>query len=288
MKNVIKQIIKEELQRLNEISIDKAYIDFYQKKNISKNDFDKIVKADPFNKPNFLSPYSKWMLKRFIERKIKLEDLDAFTEYIQTYERYKNNYRNVDWNKLFTKDDLFNVVKDNLAYSQAKTGTVNLCQPIDGSENVYEGQEWCIIVPETEYTACYYGRNTEWCTAWGEMSFDERHKGKTSRFESHHRQGPLYIIINKTNQNEKFQFHFESNQYMDVKDNQINLGDFFYDNEELHEFFSDRINNLDFKLCERALEIGHTEQYDSFWKSNFTDIEKRSLIASAFILCSSK
>jgi len=231
----VKQFLLEKKNLLNEISIQDAYNQYYKEK-VSQEDFNEIVKADPFSKPNFLSKYSRWMIGRYIQKHIKLEDLPAFTEYIKTYERYKDKYKNVDWNQLFTKDDLFNVVKDDLAYSQAKTGTVNLCEPIDGSEKIYEDSKWCIITPKTEYTACYYGRNTEWCTAWGEMSFDERHKGKTSRFESHHRQGPLYIIINRNNQDEKYQFHFESNQFMDVKDRVVNKNSETF--KELIDIFS--------------------------------------------------
>jgi hypothetical protein len=232
----VKKYLIEKKNLLNEISIDKAYEQHYEKKGISRDDFNEIVKADSFSKPNFLSPYAKWMITRYIQNHIKLEDLPAFTEYIKAYERYKDKYKNVDWNKLFTKDDLFNIVKDDLAYSQAKTGTVNLCEPIDGSEKIYEDSKWCIITPKTEYTACYYGRNTEWCTAWGEMSFDERHKGKTSRFESHHRQGPLYIIINRNNQDEKYQFHFESNQFKGINDREVNKNSETF--KELIDIFS--------------------------------------------------
>jgi hypothetical protein len=244
----VKQFLLEKKNILNEISVQDAYNNYYKEK-VSEEDFNEIVSADPFSKPNFLSKYSKWMLKRYEEKHIKLEDLPAFTEYIKAYERYKDNYKNVDWNQLKTKDDLFNIVKDDLAYSQSKTGNVNLCEPIDGSEKIYEDSKWCIITPKTEYTACYYGRNTEWCTAWGEMSFDERHKGKTSRFEGH--QYGLYVIINRNNQNEKYQFHFDSNQYKDVMDRELDKdGEPF---KELIKIFSkdevlDKLQEVDKEL----------------------------------------
>jgi hypothetical protein len=237
----VKQFLLEKKNLLNEISIQDAYNKFYKEK-VSEEDFNEIVKADSFSKPNFLSPYAKWMITRYIQNHIKLEDLPAFTEYIQTYQRYKDNYKNVDWNQLKTKDDLFNIVKDDLAYSRAKVGSVNLCEPIDGAEKFYEDDKWCIIIPKTEYSACYYGRNTEWCTAWGEKSFDERHKGKTSRFEGHNNQGPLYVIINKNNQNEKYQFHFESNQFKGVNDKEIGKNSTVF-KELINIFSKDEILN---------------------------------------------
>jgi hypothetical protein len=141
-----------------------------------------------------------------------------------------------------------------------------------GAKKVFENSEWSIIVPETEESACYYGKGTKWCTA-----------GNTNnQFNYYNRQGDLYILINKQDPSEKFQFHFESSQFMDVMDRQIDLGEFFGDNDEVYEFFNKTIPNLEFKLCETALENGNTESFDSFYKKDFTDKEKRILINAAF------
>ena len=58
--------------------------------------------------------------------------------------------------------------------------------------------------------------------------------------------GPLYILISKDNPSEKYQFHFETSQFMDVKDQDIDLGEFMEDNEDVYQFFT-KIKKLHIK-----------------------------------------
>lgn len=84
------------------------------------------------------------------------------------------------------------------------------------SKVYYEDSEIRIIVPEDRTAACYYGQGTRWCTA-----------GRTGNmFNTYHNQGPLYIILPKKpklERGEKYQFHFESGQYMDAADRPVTL-----------------------------------------------------------------
>ena len=57
--------------------------------------------------------------------------------------------------------------------------------------------------------SCDLGSGTEWCTA---------HSGATY-FEQYIDEGPLYIFDN--GKGEKYQFHFESEQFMDKNDNSV-------------------------------------------------------------------
>lgn len=82
------------------------------------------------------------------------------------------------------------------------------------SEVVYEDGDMRIIHPKDEDAACYYGRGTRWCTAAtrGDNMFDR-----------YNREGPLYIVLPKEpNYNgEKYQLHFESEQFMDEEDYRV-------------------------------------------------------------------
>ena len=80
-----------------------------------------------------------------------------------------------------------------------------------GAEKVYEDNEWLIIVPKTREAAIYYGKGTKWCTA--------STRGY-NYFERYNNEGRLYININK-NTGDKYQFHFESNSFMDAEDKPI-------------------------------------------------------------------
>ena len=61
-------------------------------------------------------------------------------------------------------------------------------------------------------TSCELGSGTDWCTATGKTD---------SMFHHYIEQGPLFIFIDNSNPKNKYQVHFESEQYMDRNDNPI-------------------------------------------------------------------
>jgi hypothetical protein len=241
---------------ITEITVDDAYTKFY--KDIPKDEYISIVNADPLSKPNFLSPYAKWLLKIYKNKQLKLEDLERATEYISIFNRYKeSDFKNVDYAKFNSLVDMGKIIKPKIAYTEYESNKqVDLCEVIDGAKKVYEDNEWCIIIPETEYASCYYGRGTEWCTTWGELSFDERHRSKTNRFKYYDDTGQLFININKNNPEERYQFHFESDQFMDVDDNQIDILEFMdnRNHKNIRNFYNyylkDKVKNLKFSDLE--------------------------------------
>jgi hypothetical protein len=67
-----------------------------------------------------------------------------------------------------------------------------------------------IVIPKTEEAAKFYGRGTRWCTAGD----------NDNRFDYYNKQGPLYVIIFRGS-GVKWQFHFESGQFMDEQDDDL-------------------------------------------------------------------
>jgi len=290
MKNVIKQIIKEELQRLNEIKALDAYNQYYKglidKDNEEKDlsTYNTIVRLDPtfIENTENLGQYTKWIFRKdnltWILNNIKTrrgEDLYKIKEALTLFEKAKRvNQLPMDKKDIgkFNINTLFDLTFE-LQNQNLQSNTEKEKEIKQGAEKVFENSEWLIVVPETEEAACYYGKGTQWCTA------AKYH----NRFDYYNRQGTLYILINKEDPSERYQFHFETNQFMDVMDRPIrSLSEFFNDNDEVYEFFSDEIPNLHFILCQKALENGDTEGFDEYYKKDFTDDEKRSLIVAAF------
>jgi len=64
-------------------------------------------------------------------------------------------------------------------------------------------------------------------------------------FEYYNNKGPLYIILQKST-NTRWQFQFESSQYMDEKDNEINIFDFFKSNKKIFGIFK-KLGYVDYK-----------------------------------------
>ena len=116
-----------------------------------------------------------------------------------------NQYKNIDQ----VYDNVKNFMEDP-SQAASKSDEVRKIKEM-GAEKVYEDNDWLIIVPKTREAAIYYGKGTKWCTA----STDSY-----NYFERYNNEGRLYININK-NTGDKYQFHFESNSFMDAEDKPI-------------------------------------------------------------------
>lgn len=77
-----------------------------------------------------------------------------------------------------------------------------------GSNKIYEDDKWVVYIPENKGAACKLGKGTEWCTAAPGLDY----------FDHYAEQGKMYIFINKQNPEEKYQFQYETEQFMDRND----------------------------------------------------------------------
>jgi len=74
----------------------------------------------------------------------------------------------------------------------------------------YTTDRLAVLIPNTEEAACYVGSGTQWCTAATNAE---------NYFWEYRLDGPIYVVL--TDKLGKYQFHFESAQYMDEKDRPI-------------------------------------------------------------------
>lgn len=198
-----------------------------------------IEKVDPKN-----GPYSEWVLKSLltafedkggyrdfvdVQELIRwfAEDYYKDTEDISHFIKYKKllaaNGEPTDLNKVDGFGALqhsLSMIADDIAQEEDKEA---IKKAEKDAEKIYQSENYLILVPQTQEASCAYGRGTRWCTAA---------TGSHNYFNTYNRQGPLYIIINKKTQ-DKYQFHFQSQQYMDSDDYQLDLEEFFNDNKEV-------------------------------------------------------
>ena len=238
------KLINEELSNLLESKVEDIYARYYSA--IRYDDFDKIVRADPTtpikgNQPDKLGRYSQWLLRLYANKKLKLEDLYKATDYLKVFDRYKQHekIKIKDINHIKSLPDLYrNVQQVIVAIQQGQDltrGETERSVKTNEVEKVYEDSKWLVVVPKTMRAACYYGKNTQWCTASNDVN--------RNQFEYYNKQGPLYINIDKIN-NKKYQFHLESGQFMDEEDDPIDdLLEFISHKEQkgLSEFYVELI-----------------------------------------------
>lgn len=81
-----------------------------------------------------------------------------------------------------------------------------------GFKIVYEDANWLVGIPTTKESSCLFGDDTSWCTTSPGQSY----------YEHYTKDGPLYINLNK-NTGQLYQFHFETDSFMDEHDNEVNI-----------------------------------------------------------------
>lgn len=238
-------LIYENLMRIFlEANADKR-IEFLQKKypNLAPELLEYVVRnVDPTH-----GEYSDWLMKGYTkltpsQQSRFYEDSYKLTEALTSYHKYKNKLKTSDVvvtthqganlpvntlndiNRIQGYSALYDVheqVLKPLEHEQiSQNANLELSQKI---ERIFSSNEWLIIVPLTYEASCKYGAGTRWCTASSKYR---------TYYDRYSEEGPLYILIHKDTQ-EKWQFHFQSDSFMDSRDDQISLKEFINDYPEL-------------------------------------------------------
>ena len=202
---------------LLEATLDDIYTKYYS--NIPQDEFWQIIKADPtYNeqKSQKMGKYGKWLLNLYKQGKLKNEDLYKATDYLSYFVKYYNKITEKDINKLPDLPSLYNIIKPYKEASDngediATSKSDEVRRIKEDAEKVFEDNQWLVVVPHTQEASCYYGKNTQWCTAATDSY---------NMFNQYNNKGPLFINIRKTD-GKKFQFHFETNSFMDETDTPI-------------------------------------------------------------------
>jgi hypothetical protein len=154
--------------------------------------------------------YIQWIAREYSVGNIeRLEDIptrvrNALTLYNQVKKKgdFPVDYRDImriNWGKL----------QDVLEKYKPKQQEVNRGKYKD----IYDDNDVRVIHPLDIISACYYGQGTRWCTAARKDNYFDRYNSK----------GALYIIIPKKPRynGEKYQFHFEDNEFKDPVNDDI-------------------------------------------------------------------
>lgn len=209
----LKEVLDE---MLNEVAIDQLRTQYVDSGKMPSTVFDKVIDA-----ANKKSAYATWLAKRVLTRVIKIEDIEKYKEYLNVFDRNKREYPSSDIN--FYKDknkiedfnsksiEIINKETDpsqqkgipfEQKYAKLKIGTVadfDIYKLPQGSENLYGA-------------SCDLGSGTGWCTATSKASY---------MFNSYISKDDLYILIDKKDKTNKYQFHYADSQFMDKDDNPI-------------------------------------------------------------------
>lgn len=225
-----------------------------QFKDIPSDVFDEIIETDPTFKPssNSVGKYGKWLLslykkdglfKSFFNsdnEQMKGEFIRNIKKTIDKYEEYKNDRTKViekDIMKFKSVQDMANAIKnvgeaelsDKQKQRQAKKD-----KPYD---LVFSGDVYDVYIPrnhEGDMVLASFGgsKKATWCTA------ADSDQGR-DRYDNYLRAGgKYYVLINRSNYDDKYQFHFESGQFQDAYQVNIHcLNEVLDRDDKLYGFF---------------------------------------------------
>ena len=234
--NELREIIKE---IINEATADEIKTKYYP--DITQEIFNDIVNTDKITsnlENGKIGNYAKWLLNLYKKNNLKLEDLYKAEEYLPVFDKLSkaNKLEIKDINKYKSLADLYNVIADYVGNDKTISKQDEIRKEKSGIKKIYEDNRFLVIQPLTEEAACYYGKGTQWCTA---------STNGNNMFNYYNSKGPLYIIMDKTKRNkvgdyEKYQIHFETAQFMDSSDEDID----FDEHKELKELMTKLIKHL--------------------------------------------
>ena len=277
-KVVIKNNVNESRRILNEITVQDASKRFYS--DIPANDFMEIINTLQGGN-QILLPDTKWALAlykkkspHFMEDLYKLHNengdgyLDIFNRLktinkIQGAESDLGRYKSISELGAFINAKMNELGDEEIwgdnAYRKKKNMSDDVKSAKDDIKVLYEDDTWLILTPKSYEASVYWGDGTEWCTAY---------KDDRKYYDRYSKEGILYININKKS-GEKFQFHFESESFMDANDSEINDDDSpVFDNmqgvtEGMEDFYANTVSRLQFQYLTGYNEYNVRSLYDS-------------------------
>lgn len=183
------------------------------------------------NRGLFIGKYGVWIGNMYVNGNIKLGDIPELKTALITYNKNKSQLPSINDCKSLSEliswvKDLSDDFKPIRKQSNAK----------ENLEKVYEDNKWIVYVPHNHAAARRGGEGTRWCTASENDYY----------YNCYSKQGPLYINIRKSD-GAKFQFHFESNQFMNADDEPVRLNKIGF-SESVIDFYAKIDPKFKFRL----------------------------------------
>jgi hypothetical protein len=199
-------------ETLTEVSVEQLKTQFIDSGKISQKDFDEIINATP------KTAYITWLAKKVVDKLIKSEDIYKYKKYFNIFDRRKKEYPFTDINQYKTQDDLSQFINKSVEIANKESEDISQQKGVSkenkykelylGSVNGFNVYELPKGRKDLYGASCELGSGTEWCTATGKTR---------SNFDSYISSGPLFIFL-KPGSNEKYQFNYETNSFMNEDD----------------------------------------------------------------------
>ena len=177
---------------------------------------DKILEILERGDPTRHKEYAQSIAKLYANGESRAEDVvSTLADYLTKFDKLKRKKKiqppRNDFNRYRNLEDFYDIV-DEYPDEEAEA------QPEEkfNVKELYRDKSLIVTIPLDREAACYVGRGTRWCTAG-------KHANMYLRYTGNNNAKPLYAIIPRqpAYPNEKYQFHFETKQFMNEQDHPI-------------------------------------------------------------------
>ena len=226
LSKIIKEVINESI--LTEaFTIEDLKDKFVNKGTIDEETFNEIIGMD------LKINYTAWLLKMVNTNLIPSEDISQFTPYLEVFNKFKNLYPIKDINRINKNEEIEEFIKTSIkiieqsSSSQETKGNKNYVTPTEISRLDRVGISFLGTISGYQVFKIPYSSDSE--SAWKEYRqilgrCSDREGGEKvkyctiatkAQYDSHTKDGPMYVFFNMNDSLSPYQFHYESEQYKD-------------------------------------------------------------------------
>ena len=203
--------------------------------------------------------YLDWILRQYLKHDFRQEDNIRVHNTLIFFNLHKAHLVQKDINKYQRLSDLEHAI-EAVAGTKSKREEIKAVKH-DGADKIFDEGGVVVYHIKTEAAAKFYGAGTRWCTA----------AEHNCQFKHYNEEGPLYVVFCKDLDGKpaKYQFHFGSDQFMDVEDNDINLKELVKKNpalRDVEDFQGQEItltNNMNLNDKEIFIDMVYYNHYPS-------------------------
>lgn len=277
MSNLLKEILERvEYERLIEEGKDPVEVLHYKFQHIPAEIIDDVIAIDPTKKKS----YSQWLLSKWDDEKDTIVNGLKSGRIAKLFQHYKKHSDIQIKECPSVKEGLrmFVPEEDTVLTKSDKPETYveNLGGEVDSSlandfDIVYDDGDWIIAVPNTYEAECKLGENMRWCTA--------NYYGNGESYYNNYLSegGKYYVNFDMTKPESangkdypftRYQFHFETNQFMDKNNNPVEF-DSIGIPDGAKEYYSDEGYDTDeFVNLEARMDRYDEQRWGCSWRIN--------------------
>jgi len=204
-------------KKFSKVNTDHDHLAYYREgSNIVQHFADN---ADPTPK----KIYTQWIMNRYNEKNFRQEDHPRIHQTLSDFEKHKPKIEKRDINSYKSLKDLEDTIQP-FSVQKSKREEVRDIKH-EGAEKIHDENGVEVHHLKNKEAACHYGAGTRWCTA----------AKNNNMFDMYNRGGKLYFVKAKDEKGNlrKYQFHHESDSYMDENDEDVDLRKLVKNNPEL-------------------------------------------------------